>query len=56
LFAFVQELEVADLEQERTVRGYKVKSTYRAVDGTENGERRAKISKVIAKSVRRGKK
>ena len=56
LFAFIQEQDVAEMEKERTVRGYKVKSNYRPVGGADNSERQEKISKVIAKSIKRGKK
>lgn len=53
LFAFIQELEVGDLERERTVRGYKVKSSYRSLDGAEGEARRSMISRVVADSIRR---
>jgi hypothetical protein len=53
LFAFVQDLEVRSLDKEATVRGYKVKTSYRPVDPHESGNRRQVVSEVVAKSVKR---
>lgn len=53
LFAFIQELEVRQLNQEQTVRGYKVKTSFRTLDGEEGKDRRQAVSQVVAKAVRR---
>jgi len=53
LFAHVQDLELKDLDQERTVRGYKVKTSYRALDAGDSSERRTAISQVVARSMKR---
>jgi hypothetical protein len=55
LFAHVQELELKDLEQERTTRGYKVKTKYKSLDATDSDERRNAISEVVAKSIKRSR-
>jgi len=53
LFAFVQELEVRQLDKQATVRGYKVKTTYRPLDSQESGDRRQAVSQVVAKAMKR---
>jgi hypothetical protein len=55
LFAHVQELELKDLEQERTTRGYKVKTKYKPLDATDSDERRNAISEVVARSIKRSR-
>ncbi len=41
------------MNEEKTVRGYKVKTTYRAVDETEGADKRERISGVIAGALKR---
>jgi hypothetical protein len=53
LFTFLEEREAELGTTEDTVRGYKVKTRYRALDKKEHEERRKAISKVILESVRR---
>lgn len=53
LFAFVQEMAAADASGERTVRGYKVKVQYRALDPNERAEKEKAISQAVVKSLRK---
>lgn len=54
-FAYLQELELKDLEQQKTVRGYRVKASYRSLAGEDGSGRRAALSKIVAASIRRAK-
>jgi hypothetical protein len=56
LLSFVQELEVEQLNTEKTVRGYRVRTTYRAVGNDEAKDRREAVSRVVAKAVTRLRK
>ena len=51
--AYLTEQGVAKAATEKTVRGYKVKVRYSAVDQEEQSARKQAIAKVIAGSVRR---
>jgi hypothetical protein len=53
LFTFVQELEVQGLQQEQTVRGYKVKTSFRSMEAIDGDARRQAVSHVIAKALKR---
>jgi hypothetical protein len=53
LFSFLQELEVQQLNKEQTVRGYKVKTSFRTLSEDEERARREAVSQVVAKSMRR---
>jgi hypothetical protein len=58
LFAFVQEIELQRSgsgagEGERTVKGYRVRSKVRRVDGAEGKAKQVNLSDVIAKSIKR---
>ena len=48
LFAILESLDAKDASKEETVRGYKVKVNYQAVDELAKADRSAVISKVIA--------
>lgn len=52
-FAFVRDLEVRQLDRERMVRGYKVKTKFKPVEADEGDDRRQAISQVVAKALRR---
>jgi hypothetical protein len=56
LFAFIQDLEVRQLDKEKTVRGYKVKTTFKPLDPDDGSGRRRVVSDVVAKAVRRVQK
>jgi hypothetical protein len=56
LLGFVQGLEVRKLDTEKTLRGYKVRTTYKALDADEAKDRREAISRVVAKAVTRLRK
>jgi len=51
LFSFVQELEVSQVQAEKTVRGYKVKTTFRKADQAEGTDRQQSVSRVIANAI-----
>jgi hypothetical protein len=53
LFKIVQELDIKTLEQEKTVRGYKVRTRARKADAQESQEHSEMISGMVAKSIRR---
>jgi hypothetical protein len=55
-FAFLQQFEIKDLEQEKTVKGYRVKASYRPPNTDDGADRRAALSKIMAASIQRGKK
>ncbi len=55
LFAFVQELDIRQLDQEKTICGYKVTTKHRPADGAEAKDRRDAVSDVIAKAIKRMK-
>ena len=55
-FAYLQEFELKDLEQEKTVKGYRVKASYRPPNADDAADRRAALSKIVATSIQRGKK
>jgi hypothetical protein len=54
--SFLQQFEIKDLEQEKTVKGYRVKASYRPPNTEDEADRRAALSKIIAASMQRGKK
>jgi hypothetical protein len=53
LFGYVQQLELGDLEQEKTIKGYKVKRTIAALDAEGTAERRQRVTRVVANSLKR---
>lgn len=53
LFAFVQDLEIGQAQKQRKVRGYTVKTSFKAVGSEEGKERRQAISQVVAKAMTR---
>lgn len=53
LFTFVQESEAAEAGGERTVKGYKVRVSYRALDQAEREEKERAISQVVVTSLRK---
>ncbi len=53
MFAYVEELEVQSLEQEQTVRGYKVKRSFRTMSAAERSDRREVVARVVAGAVKR---
>lgn len=55
LFSFVQELEISQVQAEKTVRGYKVKTTFRKADQAEGTDRQQSVSRVIANAIVRMK-
>jgi hypothetical protein len=56
LFAFIQELEANELQQEQTVRGYRVRTDYRVLPSDGRGDRREAVSRVIAEALLRTRK
>jgi hypothetical protein len=53
LFAFIQELEIRDLNTEQTVRGYKVRTIRHRLDHDESQSRREAVTQVVAKAMKR---
>jgi hypothetical protein len=53
LFTFLQELEVKQLDKENNVKGYKVKTTFRPLNGDDMKYRRDAVSQVVAKALKR---
>jgi hypothetical protein len=53
LFSFIQELDIGEMEKEKTVRGYKVKTNYQPLDAEQSKQRRGEISGIVAKAVKR---
>lgn len=53
LFAFLEEREADSAAGEETVRGYKVKTTYRTVEPEEKEQRKKAVGKVILDAVKR---
>jgi len=53
LFTFVQELEPQRISEPKTVRGYKVKTSFRAVGEGEGATRQQAVSQVIARAMKR---
>jgi hypothetical protein len=53
LISFIQELEIKNLEQEKTVRGYRIKTSFRAPPREESRGRRQVVSEVVAKAMKR---
>jgi len=53
LFAFLQEIEINELNKENTIKGYKVKTSYSAVASSDVSHRREAVSRVVASAVRR---
>jgi hypothetical protein len=53
---FLDEREAASLSGEETVRGYKVKVSYKAVEETEKNSRKQAISEVLLRAMKRMKK
>jgi hypothetical protein len=53
LLAFIQEVAVTQLDRERTVGGYKVKTQYKSLDADERRDRRQTISKIVANASNR---
>jgi hypothetical protein len=54
-FVHVQGLLIRAAEQEQTLRGYKVKATFKPVANTDADDRRQTISQVVARAVKRMK-
>ena len=55
LLQFVQDLEISRLKQESTVKGYKVKTSYRKLDAADAKDKRTAVSAVIATAIKRMK-
>jgi hypothetical protein len=55
LFAYLQTLEVSHLKQENTIRGYKIKRSYKPLDSAETEDRRASVVRAVAASLKRVK-
>lgn len=51
--AFIRELEAGRLNREQTVRGYKVKAQYRAMDPVDGSGRLAAVTQVVAGALNR---
>ncbi len=55
-FAFIQELEVKELQSEKTVRGYKVKTSFTPLNLADGQTQRQAIAKVVAGAIHRNDK
>lgn len=53
LFAFVSEIDAKNASTEKTVRGYRVKVSYRPVEESEREAKVGQLAAVVAKSIRR---
>lgn len=53
LLTFIRELAAKEIDDEQTVRGYKVRTSYRAVDDAEGADKRERISSVVAGALKR---
>ncbi len=53
LLRFIQQLEVQQLTQEKIVRGYKIKTSFKVMDEADGDIRRQAVSQTVAKAIKR---